>query len=87
MAQDRIYIRCAHCREVRGLVRLGVGGTGLGAEALTGIVVGLEEWIEEHARHNPLAAPELGMMEFGDPANWFTLESEGWREGRPFPPT
>lgn len=76
MAQDRIYIVCEHCGEVRSLFKLIAGGESpaMMQEPEPNYNPGLRDWMAKHIAHNPLCGQWLS--EFGDPAQWFALETE-----------
>ena len=76
MAQDRIYLVCKHCGEAKAIFKIIAGGESPNdlQEPAAPVTVGLREWMGRHIAHNPLCGDWLS--EFGDPSQWFTLETE-----------
>ena len=76
MAQDRMYLKCRHCGDVRSIFKIIAGGES--PEMLTEhddeYNRGLRAWMGIHIAHNPLSGEWL--FDFGDAAQWFVLETE-----------
>jgi hypothetical protein len=80
MAQDRIYLVCRHCNESRAIFRIIAGGESPSQlqEPEPNFNPGLRDWMAKHIAHNPLCGDWLA--EFGEPGQWFTLETETQKE-------
>ena len=76
MAQDRMYLKCKHCGDVRSVFKIIAGGESpeMLVEQDDEYNRGLRAWMGLHIAHNPLAGEWL--FELGDAAQWFVLETE-----------